>query len=79
MYKKLNQILERTISIMTDLEIAQSTEALKIVEIAKKLGLNEDDLDLYGKYKAKIDFIKFIKIINSYFFMIKYFNYFLSI
>ena len=40
---------------MTDLEIAQSTEALKIVEIAKKLGLNEDDLDLYGKYKAKID------------------------
>jgi formate--tetrahydrofolate ligase len=40
---------------MTDLEIAQSTKALKIVEIAKKLGLNEDDLDLYGKYKAKID------------------------
>jgi len=45
---------------MTDLEIAQSTKALKIVEIAKKLGLNEDDLDLYGKYKAKID-IKYSK------------------
>ena len=40
---------------MTDLEIAQATTALKIVDVAKKLGLDEDDLDLYGKYKAKID------------------------
>lgn len=40
---------------MTDLEIAQATQPEKIVEVAKKLGLSEDDLDLYGKYKAKID------------------------
>ncbi len=40
---------------MTDLEIAQSVEPKKIVKVAQSLGLNEDDLDLYGKYKAKID------------------------
>ena len=40
---------------MTDLEIAQSVEPKKIVEVAQNLGLKEDDLELYGKYKAKID------------------------
>ncbi len=40
---------------MTDLEIAQSCQMKNIKEIASKLGLNEDDLELYGKYKAKID------------------------
>ncbi len=40
----------------SDIEIAQSTELKKIVEIAKTLGLNEDDLELYGNYKAKIKF-----------------------
>ena len=49
---------------MTDLEIAQATQPNKIVEVAKKLGLNEDDLDLYGKYKAKID-IKYSKNPNG--------------
>ena len=39
---------------LTDLEIAQKAEILKITEIAKKVGLTEDDLELYGKYKAKI-------------------------
>ena len=39
---------------LTDLEIAQQAEILKITEIAKKVGLTEDDLELYGKYKAKI-------------------------
>ena len=39
---------------LTDLEIAQNAEILKITEIAKKVGLTEDDLELYGKYKAKI-------------------------
>ncbi len=38
----------------TDLEIAQSAKLKPVVEIAKKLGLKEDDLELYGKYKAKI-------------------------
>ena len=40
---------------MTDLEIAQRAEILKIKEIAKKINLSEDDIELYGNYKAKID------------------------
>jgi formate--tetrahydrofolate ligase len=40
---------------MTDLEIAQSAKMKKITEVAKSLNLGEDDLELYGKYKAKID------------------------
>ena len=38
----------------TDIEIAQNTELIHIKEIAKKLKINEDDLELYGKYKAKL-------------------------
>ncbi len=38
----------------SDIDIAQAAELLPAVEIAAKLGLSEDDLDLYGKYKAKI-------------------------
>ncbi len=41
-------------SIPSDLEIAQAAKLKPIVEIAASLGLTEDDLDLYGKYKAKI-------------------------
>ena len=39
---------------MTDIEIAQSAKMKPIKEIAEKVGLDEDDLELYGKYKAKI-------------------------
>ena len=39
----------------TDIEIAQEAEMLPITEIAKKAGIAEDDLELYGKYKAKAD------------------------
>ena len=39
---------------MTDIEIAQQNEMLPIAEVAKKIGIKEDDLELYGKYKAKI-------------------------
>lgn len=42
---------------MTDIEIANSTKPQKIIDVAKKLGLGEDDLILYGKYKAKIDVV----------------------
>ncbi len=38
----------------TDIEIAQSAKMQPILEVGKSLGLTEDDLDLYGKYKAKI-------------------------
>ena len=39
---------------MTDIEIARSTKLEKIVDVAKKLGMEEDDIEQYGKYKAKI-------------------------
>lgn len=39
----------------TDIQIAQETQMLHINEIAKKIGLSEDDIEQYGKYKAKVD------------------------
>lgn len=39
---------------LTDIEIAQKNKMAPIVEVAKKIGLTEDELELYGKYKAKI-------------------------
>ena len=39
---------------LTDLEIAQQAKIEKIINIAKKVNLTEDDLELYGNYKAKI-------------------------
>jgi len=39
---------------LSDLEIAQQAKILNIKEIAKKVNLSEDDIELYGKYKAKI-------------------------
>ena len=38
----------------SDIEIAQGAKMLPITEVAKKVGLTEEDLELYGKYKAKI-------------------------
>ncbi|MCK5761542.1 MAG: formate--tetrahydrofolate ligase, partial [Candidatus Izimaplasma sp.] len=38
-----------------DLKIAQEAKMEKIVDIASKLGIESDDLELYGNYKAKID------------------------
>ena len=42
----------------TDIEIAQSIELQPIVDVVKKIGLDDDDLELYGKYKAKLSFDK---------------------
>ncbi|MDY2987758.1 MAG: formate--tetrahydrofolate ligase [Peptoniphilus sp.] len=39
---------------LTDIEIANSIEMEPIVAVAERAGLNSDDLELYGKYKAKI-------------------------
>lgn len=39
---------------LTDIEIAQKNKMAPIAQVAKKIGLTEDDLELYGKYKAKI-------------------------
>ncbi|MBQ2707761.1 MAG: formate--tetrahydrofolate ligase [Clostridia bacterium] len=43
----------------TDIQIAQEAKMLPIAEVAKNLGVQDDELELYGKYKAKItdDFI----------------------
>ena len=38
----------------TDIEIAQEAVMEPIVKVAQKLGIKEDELELYGKYKAKI-------------------------
>ncbi len=38
---------------MTDIEIARNTKLDSIVDVAKKVGVEEEDLELYGKYKAK--------------------------
>ena len=43
----------------TDIEIARSIKMTHIKEIAAKLGIDEDDLEMYGKYKAKLP-LKFI-------------------
>ena len=43
-------------SFKSDIEIAQEAVVQDIREIAKKLNLTEEDLDLYGKYKAKVDY-----------------------
>lgn len=39
---------------MTDIEIARNTKLEKIVDVAKNVGIEEDDIEQYGKYKAKI-------------------------
>lgn len=38
----------------TDIEIARSVRMRPVTEVAKQLGINPDDLELYGKYKAKV-------------------------
>ena len=42
------------IRMQTDLEIAQEAKILPIEQIASQLGLENEDLELYGKFKAKI-------------------------
>ena len=39
---------------LSDIQIAQQTPCLPITEIAKKLNIDADDLELYGNYKAKL-------------------------
>ena len=39
----------------SDIEIAQECEMLPIKKISEKIGLTEDDIEYYGKYKAKVD------------------------
>ena len=50
---------------LTDVQIAQNASMLPIKEVAGQLGLSEDDLELYGKYKAKISLETIKKIENN--------------
>jgi len=45
---------------LSDIEIAQQVKMLPINEVAENFGIDVDDLEMYGKYKAKVsfDFIK---------------------
>lgn len=42
----------------SDIEIAQSTEMWPIEKVAEKIGISRDDLEFYGKYKAKLNYTK---------------------
>lgn len=46
--------VERKKPVPSDIEIAQAATVQPIMEIAESIGLTEDDLDMYGKYKAKV-------------------------
>jgi len=46
--------VKRVYPVPSDIEIAQAAELIPAVEVARSLGLSEDDLDLQGKWKAKV-------------------------
>ena len=50
---------------LSDIEIAQSTTLRPIAEIAAELGIQEDELELYGKYKAKINERAFVRLADK--------------
>lgn len=68
---RANQILmaasrpERCGTMLSDIEIAQGTTLRPIAEIAEELGIREDELELYGKYKAKINEQAFARLADK--------------
>jgi formate--tetrahydrofolate ligase len=52
--RMVGDIMEMKMEYKSDIEIAQEATMKPIYEIASKIGLTEDDLELYGKYKAKL-------------------------
>ena len=50
---------------MGDIEIARSVELQKITKVAEKIKIEEDDLEMYGKYKAKISDSVYSKTKNN--------------
>ena len=50
---------------MTDIEIARNTKLNSILTIAEKMGINEDEVEQYGKYKAKIEESVYMSLQNK--------------
>ena len=50
---------------LTDIQIAQSVEMKPIMQIATEMGLMEDEIELYGRYKAKINKNAYKRLINK--------------
>jgi formate--tetrahydrofolate ligase len=48
--------------VLSDIDIAQSTKLRRILDVAREVGLVEDDLEYYGKYKAKVSLATFGKL-----------------
>ena len=46
----------------SDVEIAQGAIMKNVIHVARELGISEDDLELYGKYKAKVSLAKWESI-----------------
>lgn len=51
----------RESTMKSDIEICQETNLRPINEIAKSIGIDEEYLEAYGKYKAKIDYLRLAK------------------
>lgn len=49
----------------SDIEISRECSMKSIIDVANKIGIKEKDLELYGKYKAKVDFTKYKENNNS--------------
>lgn len=60
-FREQNEGLMKNTKPLTDLEIAHQVELQHITTIAKKLGLDADEIEMYGKYKAKLPLNKIDK------------------
>lgn len=49
-----HNIIEEERNMLSDIEIAQQAKMLKITDVAAKLGISEEDIEMYGRYKAKL-------------------------
>ena len=50
---------------LSDIEIAKQSKMIKVSELIKKLNIDEDDVDCYGKYKAKLNLDLYNKLSNK--------------
>ena len=61
---------------MSDIEIARNAKLKKITEIAKQINIDENEIEQYGKYKAKISYETIKKLEKNK--LSKGFNYFIT-